>query len=112
LLFFSLAIPVTRLINIGHYLWILTPMLIMTIFMTAIQGAISPLFVELFEPDWQTTGCAFSYSIGNGLSGASPLLALTFVHMYPVYGLGLFIMLLLIIGWFGFIFSLTALKTA
>ncbi|MEM9242465.1 MAG: MFS transporter [Pseudomonadota bacterium] len=99
--FFILAIPLVYLIYTENPLWMFVSMLIMTIFMTMIQGAISPLFAEVFESDWQTTGCAFSYSIGNGLSGAAPLVALTFVHMHPVYGLGLFMMLLLLIGFFG-----------
>ena len=69
--------------------------------MSAIQGAISPLFASVFDEEWRTTGCAFSYSIGNGLSGAAPMLALTVVHFHPVYGLGLLLMGLLLVGVLG-----------
>ena len=73
----------------------------LTLLTGAIQGAISPLFAVIFEPEWQTTGCAFSYSIGNGISGAAPLVALTVVNINPIYGLGIFMILLLGIGSFG-----------
>ncbi|MBK2125585.1 MFS transporter [Fangia hongkongensis] len=102
-LLFVLLIPLIHLIQSGNPLWILLSMLIFTVFMAAIQGAISPLFAEIFESEWQTTGCAFSYSIGNGLAGAAPLVALTFVHIHPVYGLSFFMMGLLCIGAIGLI---------
>ena len=100
-LFFLLAIPAMHLMHSKQPVLIFFVMTTLTLLTGAIQGAISPLFAEIFEPQWQTTGCAFSYSIGNGLSGAAPLVALTLVNINPVYGLSIFIILLLSIGSFG-----------
>ncbi|WP_119343513.1 MFS transporter [Facilibium subflavum] len=103
-LFFVLTIPAIYLIQSKEPIWVFLAITVLTLLMAAIQGAISPLFAEVFEPEWQTTGCAFSYSIGNGLSGGAPLVALTMVHFDPIYGLSAFMMLLLGIGSLGLIF--------
>ena len=68
--------------------------------MAAIQGAISPLFAAAFEDEWIATGCALAYSIGNGLSGGAPLIAETLQH-YISFGLTLFVMTAMLIGFFG-----------
>ena len=102
ILFFISSIPLISLIQSENPIWIFIAIVIFTALMAAIQGAISPLFAEVFEPQWRTTGCALSYSIGNGLSGAAPLVALTMVHYNPVYGLSACVMLLLLIGTVGF----------
>ena len=100
-LFFLFAIPAMHLMHSKQPILIFLVMTTLTLLTGAIQGAISPLFAVIFEPEWQTTGCAFSYSIGNGISGAAPLVALTVVNINPIYGLGIFMILLLGIGSFG-----------
>ena len=111
-LLFILAIPLIGLIQRENTILTLTAMVLFTLFMAAIQGAISPLFAEIFDAEWRTTGCAFAYSIGNGLSGGAPFVALTLVHLNPDYGLGLFMMALLLIGIFGLILAKRITKSA
>ncbi|WP_116964017.1 MFS transporter [Fastidiosibacter lacustris] len=100
-LFFISVIPMIYLIQTNEPMWVFLALTVFTLFMTAIQGAISPLFAEAFDSEWRTTGCAFAYSIGNGLSGAAPLVALTLVHIHPVYGLSVLMMVLLGLGAIG-----------
>ncbi|WP_119327723.1 MFS transporter [Cysteiniphilum halobium] len=101
ILFFLLTIPLIYLIQTKSPAWVFLAITILTLLMAAIQGAISPLFAEAFDSQWQTTGCALSYSIGNGISGAAPLVALSLVHVHPVYGLSILIMCLLFLGGIG-----------
>ena len=72
-----------------------------TLLMAATQGAISPLFASVFNKEWRTTGCAFSYSIGNGIAGAAPLIAEVLSHYDPLYGMSIFILVLLVVGMIG-----------
>ena len=101
ILLFISAIPLIHLIQTKEPMWVFIAITIFTLLMAAIQGSISPLFAEAFDSEWQTTGCAFSYSIGNGLSGAAPLVALSLVHIHPVYGLSILMIGLLILGTLG-----------
>ena len=75
-------------------------LILFTIGIAALQGAISPLFAIVFEDQWKNTGCAFAYGIGNGLSGGAPLLAEILNHYFQ-FGLTLFVTLLLMIGFIG-----------
>lgn len=93
-----LAFPLMLLIQTGQMLNILLALYIFTILMAGMQASISPLFASSFTKEWRTTGCAFSYSIGNGIAGAAPLIAEILAHYDAVYGISVFIILLLIIG--------------
>ncbi|MFZ9035883.1 MAG: MFS transporter [Francisellaceae bacterium] len=97
-LLFIFAIPAILLIQTKEPSLTFLATTILTVLMAAIQGAISPLFAENFDPEWRSTGCAFSYSIGNGLSGGAPLIALMLVHIHPIYGLAALMMVLLLLG--------------
>ena len=96
-----LSFPLIFLIQTKDILLMFASLFILTLFMTSIQGAISPLFAETFDEQWQTTGCAFSYSVGNGISGAAPLAAMFMVHIIPHFGLGILISALIILGIIG-----------
>ena len=109
--YYRIFMLVSGLLLIGTYplLWLfrfedtiapLIALILFTVCMAAIQGAVSPLFSAAFQKDWIATGCALAYSIGNGLSGGAPLLAETLNHYFK-FGLTAFIMLLSIIGFFG-----------
>ena len=109
--YYRIFMLISGLLLIGTYplLWLfrsedtiapLIALILFTICMAAMQGAISPLFAAAFKKDWIATGCALAYSIGNGLSGGAPLLAETLNHYFK-FGLTAFIMILLIIGFFG-----------
>lgn len=69
--------------------------------MAAIQGAVSPFFSLAFDQEWRATGCAISYSIGNGISGAAPLIASIFTAQYGIYGLAFYTMILVVAGVIG-----------
>lgn len=94
------AHPLLVLFKLENSFSPLIALIIFTICMAAIQGAISPLFAAAFEDEWIATGCALAYSIGNGLSGGAPLIAETLQH-YISFGLTLFVMTAMLIGFFG-----------
>lgn len=97
----ALSFPLIKMLQTKDIFWMLTSLLLFTVFMTLIQGAISPLFADTFSEEWQTTGCALSYSIGNGVSGGVPLTAAFMIHSFPGNGLLLFTLALLVVGSFG-----------
>ena len=94
------AHPLLVLFKLENPLSPLITLLIFTICMAAIQGAISPLFAIAFEDEWIATGCALAFSIGNGLSGGAPLIAEALQH-YLSFGLTLFVTTIMLIGFFG-----------
>ncbi|MCF6764744.1 MFS transporter [Thiotrichales bacterium 19S3-7] len=96
-----LTLPLIWMIQTKVMINALVALYIFTLLMAALQGAISPLFASVFNKDWRTTGCAFSYSIGNGLAGAAPLIAEVLAHYQPFYGISLFVIALLLIGMLG-----------
>ncbi|WP_144242684.1 MHS family MFS transporter [Candidatus Francisella endociliophora] len=69
--------------------------------MAAIQGAVSPFFSLVFDQEWRATGCAISYSIGNGISGAAPLIASIFTAKYGISGLAIYTLILVFAGVLG-----------
>ena len=93
--------PLLLMIQTRHWPWILAALLGFTVLMTVIQGAISPYFSKSFDYEWRATGCAFAYSVGNGISGGAPLAAVALVHYAPNLGLGVFILLLVAVGLLG-----------
>ena len=95
-----LTFPLMHLFSAGSYWEMFLALSIFAVFLAAIQGSISPLFALSFDEKWMATACAFAYSIGNGLSGGAPLLAEIFTH-YLSYGLPIFIIILLCLGWVG-----------
>ncbi|TNF65968.1 MAG: MFS transporter [Gammaproteobacteria bacterium] len=96
-----LTMPLMWLIQTKVMINALIALYAFTLLMAATQGAISPLFASVFNKDWRTTGCAFSYSIGNGIAGAAPLIAEILSHYDPLYGMSIFILVLLVIGVIG-----------
>ncbi len=92
--------PLLALFKIENWFSPLIALTIFTFCMAAIQGAISPLFAAAFEDEWIATGCALAFSIGNGLSGGAPLIAETLQH-YLNFGLSLFVITVMLIGFFG-----------
>jgi MFS family permease len=93
--------PSISLINSSNQISSLLGLCILTLLISAIQGGVSPLFANLFEPEWRTAGCAVSYSIGNALGGGAPLLALSLVHATPEYGLYILVIFFLFLGSYG-----------
>ena len=69
--------------------------------MASIQGSVSPFFSFVFDQEWKATGCAISYSIGNGISGSAPLIASILTGKYSISGLEIYILILVIVGVLG-----------
>ncbi|WP_150467366.1 MFS transporter [Francisella sp. SYW-9] len=93
--------PLIMLIAVNNFMISFLAILIFCIIMAAIQGAVSPFFALVFDNEWRATGCAISYSIGNGISGAAPLLAGIFTAKYGISGLALYTLILVIAGTIG-----------
>lgn len=93
--------PLIMLIAVNNFIISFLAILIFCIIMAAIQGAVSPFFALVFDNEWRATGCAISYSIGNGISGAAPLLAGIFTAKYGISGLALYILVLVVAGTLG-----------
>ncbi|QIW10105.1 MFS transporter [Francisella sp. LA112445] len=93
--------PLIMLIAVNNFVISFLAILIFCIIMAAIQGAVSPFFALVFENEWRATGCAISYSIGNGISGAAPLLAGIFTAKYGISGLALYTLILVVAGTIG-----------
>ncbi|MCL9781632.1 MFS transporter [Vibrio sp. S4M6] len=47
-----------------------------------VQGAITPIFSEIFPRDVRSSGCCASYGIGAAISGFSPMLATQLDHSF------------------------------
>lgn len=95
-----LSVPLFMLFKTQGVWMALVVLLIFTVFMTAIQGAISPLFALTFDQEWMATGCALAFSIGNGLAGGAPMFAELITHNVN-YGLSIYVILLSLIGLVG-----------
>lgn len=80
----------------------LTTLALLTV---AIQAGVSPLFAQLFKPEWRATGCAFSYSVGNAIGGGAPLIALSLVQVSPHYGLDFMMVALMLLGSLGMLIA-------
>ncbi|MED7788727.1 MFS transporter [Francisella sp. 19X1-34] len=93
--------PLIMLIAVNNFIISFLAILIFCIIMAAIQGAVSPFFALVFDSEWRATGCAISYSIGNGISGAAPLLAGLFTAKYGISGLALYTLILVVAGTVG-----------
>ncbi|MED7818854.1 MULTISPECIES: MFS transporter [unclassified Francisella] len=93
--------PLIMLIAVNNFIISFLAILIFCIIMAAIQGAVSPFFALVFDNEWRATGCAISYSIGNGISGAAPLLAGIFTAKYGISGLALYTLVLVVAGTLG-----------
>ncbi len=100
---FVLAIPLIAMLKLSISLISLIVLFIMTIIMAFMQATVSPLFAMAFEQEWRTTGCAFSYGVGNGLAGSAPLVAALILHWLPHWGLAFLIMGLILLGIVGMV---------
>ena len=98
----SVAIyPLIMMLEVNSFIVSFCSILIFCSLMAAIQGSVSPFFSLVFDEDCRATCCAISYSIGNGISGAAPLVASIFTAKYGVSGLAFYTMILMIIGVLG-----------
>ena len=93
--------PLIMLLELNSFIVSFCSMLIFCALMAAIQGPVSLFFSLVFEEEWRATGCAISYSIGNGISGAAPLIASIFTTKYGISGLGIYTLILIIAGILG-----------
>ena len=76
--------PLIMLLEVNSFIASLCSMLIFSALMAAIQGSVSPFFSLVFNQEWRATGCAISYSIGNSISGAAPLIASILTANYGI----------------------------
>ena len=74
--------PSMLYLNAASSVETLAILLLITVLLAAIQGAISPLFAQGFPAAWQATGCALAFSIGNALSGGAPMAVEYAVHVF------------------------------
>ncbi|AXA33339.1 MFS transporter [Francisella adeliensis] len=93
--------PLIMLLEVNNFIVTFFSMLVFCALMAAIQGSVSPYFSLVFDEKWRATGCAISYSIGNGFSGAAPLIASIFTAKYGISGLGIYTLILIIAGILG-----------
>ena len=93
--------PLILLLEVNSFIVSFCSMLIFCALMAAIQGSVSPFFSLVFDQEWRATGCAISYSIGNGISGAAPLIASILIGKYGISGLEIYILILVIAGVLG-----------
>lgn len=103
---FMLAlIPCVELIHQSLSVVSFSGLALLVLLSAAIQASVSPLFAQLFAPQWRATGCAFSFGIGNAIGGGVPLLALKLVQLFPHYGLVYLMAALLLLGCMGMLLA-------
>lgn len=95
--------PSMLYLNAASSVETLAILLLITVLLAAIQGAISPLFAQGFPAAWQATGCALAFSIGNALSGGAPMAVEYAVHVFD-HGLADLFLLFTLIGLLGMMF--------
>lgn len=102
--------PLIMLLELNSFFISFLAILTFCIIMAAVQGAVSPFFSLVFEEQWRATGCSISYSIGNGISGAAPLLASIFTARFGITGLAIYTLILVIAGVVGAIGIYSTMK--
>jgi MFS family permease len=110
----SMLVFVTPTIGLMQHHATMVTITASTLFLIALsalmQATISPLFAQVFHPEWRTTCCAISYNLGNGCSGATPMFALMMITNMPKIGLELVFLILVSLGSLGYLLAQLELK--
>lgn len=95
------AIPLFYIMNSKGTIYIPLALTVFAFLVTAIQGASTPWYSELFDRQWRTACCGLSFNIGLGIGGTFPAIALLITQQFPKYGLAVLIMILVFFGMVG-----------